>query len=318
MRLHTHAARYAAFLYISVLYIGIFFVNTPPLAAAPPVPAGDVQPRARISGTLDWEKLKISATISIDLRHTGIRLPAGRSLAEDMLLAQFFAKIEPFILAIPVDSSSALADWIERGALSPGAVEALANGANRVPAVYSRDFTSMSASYTIDLADVSLQLVRHARGREAPATLTPVESIAYTGILIFAAGPLDFYGHAGEALLHPSLFPKIWDTDMNLIYEKTTVEPETFKANTMVYYTKPANVFLSTPSGIAADVAARIGDKPLKIIAHSVFGISPTDPVIAAADAHTIISSPDTIRLLREGRVAIVVDDSVLVHTIEN
>jgi hypothetical protein len=296
----------------------MFFVYTASLPAAPPAPRTDVLPRARISGTLDWEKLKIFTTISIDLRNSGIRLPAGRSLAEDVLLTQFFAKIEPFILAIPVDSSSTLAGWIERGALSPGAVEALANGARRVPAVYAQDFTSMSASYTIDLADVSLQLVRHTRGREAPLPLTPAESIAYTGILIFAAGELDFYGHAGRALLRPCLFPKIWDTDMNLIYEKTMVEPETFGANTMTYYTKPANVFQNTPSGITADVQARIGDKPLKIIARGAFGISATDPVIAAADAHVIVSSPDVIRLLREGRVAIVVDDSVLVNTIEN
>jgi hypothetical protein len=43
-----------------------------------------------------------------------------------------------------------------------------------------------------------------------------------------------------------------------------------------------------------------------------VYGIRPTDPVIDREDALLILSSEDNLLLLREGRVAIMVDPGVL------
>jgi hypothetical protein len=48
-----------------------------------------------------------------------------------------------------------------------------------------------------------------------------------------------------------------------------------------------------------------------------VYGIRPTDPIIDREDALLILSSEENIRLLREGRVAIVLDQSVLRNPLE-
>jgi hypothetical protein len=118
-----------------------------------------------------------------------------------------------------------------------------------------------------------------------------------------------------NARILPCLFPKIWDTDMNLIYERNTLNTaaaEEQNPRSMVRYTAAEGIFRPTPSGLSAVLSALVGDRPLRIIAHGVFGTRPTDPIIDSADALTIISSEENRRLLREGRVVIVLNDGVL------
>lgn len=275
-----------------------------------------VQAQTSISGTLDWEKLKIHTLITFDIKGSGITLPAGRALAEDTLFSQYFAKIEPFILSIPVDSSTTIGDWVVQGMLTPVVIDALANNAAKIPTVYSKDFNALSAQYIIDLTDVSQKLVRHSRPADIPSTFAPHESAAYTGILIIAAHKVPFHGRHTTTNIVPCLFPKIWDTEMNLIYEKNMMRPEAFSVNTMIHYTKQSSIFQNTPSGIAPELEKIIGSKPLRIIAREAFGISPTDPVIDKEDALKIISSETNKELLRTGRVAIVLPDNTLIKDI--
>jgi hypothetical protein len=63
-------------------------------------------------------------------------------------------------------------------------------------------------------------------------------------------------------------------------------------------------------------LAELVGNNPLRIIARAVYGIRPTDPVIDREDALLILSSEENLRLLREGRVAIMLDKSVLSNQI--
>jgi hypothetical protein len=80
----------------------------------------------------------------------------------------------------------------------------------------------------------------------------------------------------------------------------------------MVRYVSPDGVFRPTPSGLSPELAALVGNNPLRIIAREVYGIRPTDPVIDREDALLILSSEENLLLLREGRVAIMVDPGVL------
>jgi hypothetical protein len=55
-----------------------------------------------------------------------------------------------------------------------------------------------------------------------------------------------------------------------------------------------------------------VGSNPLRIIARGVFGIDPTDPVIDRDDALLILSTENNRRLLREGRVVLVLNEGKL------
>jgi hypothetical protein len=265
-----------------------------------------------IAGAVEWETMEIAASVALNLASAGIKLPTGRAQAEELVDAEYPRLIRPSLLAIPVDSSSSLLDLIDRGEFSLPSVGAIVQGAHRVPPALSEDLASLTAFYTIDLTRISAALVRHSRPAEFVRPLRPLPAASYTGIIILAAEALPIRGRNVAALVQPCLFPKVWDTGMNLIYERSMMDTGVARRIAMVRYVSSGDVFRPTPSGLSPELAELVGNKPLRIIARGVYGIRPTDPVIDREDALLILSSEENLRLLREGRVAIMVDQSVL------
>jgi hypothetical protein len=273
------------------------------------------EPKIGIAGTIEWDKMEINAVVSLDLASANIRLPTGRNQGEELIGFEYISLIRPWILSIPVDSSHIIEDYIEAGNFSLLQAEGLALSARTVPSSLSPDFTKLKAGYTISLAGIRAEFIRHSRPAEIRRILTPVPAASYTGIIIIAAEELPVHGMNHSALTLPCLLPKIWDTNMNLIYERNTLDVQ--NANPaqgelmMVRYAAAEGIFRPTPSGLSPEISNLVGERPLKILARGVFGIRPTDPIIDAADALTITSAENQ-RLLREGRVVIVLNDGVL------
>jgi hypothetical protein len=212
------------------------------------------------------------------------------------------------ILGIQFDSSSTIGDMVESGELSMN--RAFISKVKQVPPALSKDLSFISARYTLSLADIASELFRHSSPRTIWGPLVPSPARAYTGIIIIADEELPIHGRAVRAFPKPCLFPKIWDSGMNIVYERNVVDPE--KNRDIVRYTSRESIMLKTPSGMDKDLIAIVGDKPLRIIAQEVFGAAPTDPVIASEDAMVILSSEENRRLLSEGRVVIVINNSAL------
>jgi hypothetical protein len=255
--------------------------------------------------------MKLTVNITLDIASAGIRFPSGRIQAEDLISAEFPGLLRPYILAIPVDSSTVVDDLVRQGDIPYLEPETLANSAKRGQTAFTPDFTSLSASYTLDLLILSGLLILHKQALEIRRVPAPQEVPSYTGVIIIATGELPVHGRKTTAPAAPCLFPKIWDTDMNLVYDRNTLDPDSGD-KTLVYYAAEEDIFRNTPSGLSPELAARVGDNPLRIIARGVFGIRPTDPVIHRDDALVIISSENNRRLLREGSVAIVLDNAAL------
>jgi hypothetical protein len=274
-------------------------------------------PQITVTGAIEWEKMEMTANLSLDLASAGVRLPTGRAQAEEIISIEFVSLMRPYILAIPVDSSTTVDDLIKLGSFPFLGPEDIARSARRGPATITPDFTSLSATYMLDLSLLSGQLIRHSRPMEIRRILTPAPAASYTGIIIIASGELPVHGRRTGALVEPCLFPKIWDTDMELVYERNIIDPS--NANkTLVRYAGEADIFQNTPSGLSPEIAARVGTNPLRIVARGVFGIRPTDPIIDREDALVILSSEDNRRLLREGKVAIILSDGVLKTQLTN
>jgi hypothetical protein len=262
-----------------------------------------------ITGVLEWDTMQIRAAVSLDLVSAGIKLPAGRIQGESLLNEGYLGLIQPGILDLQVDSSSTIADLIDRGEFSLPETEDIALKANSLPPSLSPDMLKMTSSYTIPLSGVSSAILRHTRPMQVARTLTPVSAAQYTGIVIIASESLPVHGMRSTDLAVPCLFPKIWDSDMNLIYERNMLESRNIS---MVHYSPLQGIFQRNPSGLSPELQAVVGEKPLKIFASGVFGIKPTDLIIDKNDAMLIISSEENRRLLSQGKVAIVLDESVL------
>jgi hypothetical protein len=262
-----------------------------------------------ISGVLEWDKMEISAQVSLELKSLGLALPTGRTQAEEMIVAEYVALIRPLILSIPVDSSSFVGDHLAEGAFSLYKAENYALSARTTPPAMTANMTGMQADYTISLRFLSAEFIKNPRPAAPPRVLASRSVTAYTGILIIAGGELPLHGTNRKARTLPCLFPKIWDSSMNLIYDKTMLEsPETV----MVHYSGEESIFRDSPSGLSPELAALVGERPLRILAREVYGIRPTDLVIDEEDARNIIASEENRELLRQGRVVIVLDTDLL------
>jgi hypothetical protein len=256
--------------------------------------------------------MELTVSLDLDFRAAGIRIPTGRSQAEERLGAEYPQLAQSFLLSIPLDSSDTIGDLVNRGEFPLRGLDDTVLSARRVPPAVSRDLRFLSAEYTIDLNRLSSAFVRHSRPAEIIRTLTPAPAPSYTGIVIIAGQPLPVHGRNSAALPIPCLFPKIWDTEMNLIYERNMMDPRQARNTAMIRYAAEESVFRPTPSGLSPELLDLVGANPLRIIARGVFGVRPTDPIIDREDALLIISSEENRRLLREGRVAIIVHEDTL------
>ena len=265
--------------------------------------------RLGISGTVEWDTREINAKVSLDLQSAGIRLPAGRTQGENLVNNGYVKLIQPGILSLQVDSSSTIADLISRGEMNLMDAEKLALEAWTVPPALSPDMRSISASYTLHLGIIGSSLMRHKIPTPIMRTLNPVSTQNFTGIIIIANQNLPAYGMRSSFMPVPCLFPKIWDTDMNLIFERNMLEPTD---SLPIRYASESSIFRNTPSGLSPELLSLVGERPLRIFARGVFGIQPTDLIISSDDALLIISSAENRQLLSEGRIAIILDDSKL------
>jgi hypothetical protein len=271
-------------------------------------------PRLNVSAQLDWEKRIINANTELDILSAGIRLPGGRTQAEDILRDSYLSLVRPLMLSIQADSSSTMNDLVQRREISLRDLDEICLSARAVPPSVTADMLKLTGRYTIDLGRLSAFFVRHRQAGEIDRPLLPSPAADYTGIIIIADMALPIHGRNTSALVSPCLFPKVWDTEMNLIYERNLTDPAITGSGErpIVHYAKREDIFRPTPSGIDSELIPLVGERPLRIFARSVFGAVPTDLVIDRADALLILSNENNRRLLREGRVVLVVNDDAL------
>jgi len=271
------------------------------------------QEKTGISGSVEWDTLRINAVVSMNLAQAGIKLPSGRNQGESLLNSSYLSLIQPCLLGLQVDSYSTIEDLVARGVMNLTQIETIARGANLVAPALSLDMKNITTSASISISNISASLLRHSRPSPVLRTLTPISTARYTGIIIIALGELPVYGFNKTAMPVPCLFPKIWDSGMNLIYERFMLEPQSQSQGvTMVRYSSSKNIFQNNPSGLSDELREIVGDRPLRIFARNVFGIKPTDLIIERSDALVIISSEENRRLLSQGKVVFIVDESVL------
>ncbi|MDR0708035.1 MAG: polymerase [Treponema sp.] len=269
------------------------------------------KPAFDTKSSIDWIDMEIRAQTALNLASANIKLPGGRVRAQQIVEEEYLHLIRPVILNIQVDSSHTVADLLSGRELNLADIGRLSRPANKTPPALSKDMGFMQVSYTVSLKAMSEALLRHSRPSPIRRPLSPVKAPAYTGIIIIATGDLPIHGRNTMSRVQPCIFPKIWDTDMNLIYERSMTDPDKNK-NGIVKYVPEEAVFRPTPSGMDEDLEAFIGKNPLRVIARGVFGMNPTDLIIDRSDALLLLSSDGNADLLRYARVVFVLDPAAL------
>ena len=285
---------------------GLFFFF---LGVVFPARGQDNQARFDVSCTIDWIRGELSAEAGFDLAGAGITLPTGRFLAEETLEEALPLLLLPYLLSLRVDSNSIIRNLADQLEVSPEELDILCRKEGKITPSLSTDLKRMNGRFTLPLEKISALLARHTRHSEPARPLLPVQTASYTGIIIIADKELPVHGRKALEFMKPCIFPKIWDSDMNLVYDRNMTG-----TNPIARYTVPENIFRPTPSGLDGDLAAFVGPNPLRILAREVYGIYPSDPVIDREDALKILSNENNRRLLQEGRFVLVLNEKELKH----
>ncbi|MGC9312905.1 MAG: hypothetical protein ACP5IA_09430 [Sediminispirochaetaceae bacterium] len=256
------------------------------LSAAPS--AGRVEAESRIDWSEGWFILEASYILGENTRPSpGIRQQALNAIREE-LPSIFIREIS----SLKIDSRTTVRDRI---AASPSITRAIRE---QVSARFSEDFSRFDLIFRYRLfPDIADSFISHLEAARQTPELEYVPSGSYSGIVIFAEGPLPVYGTRRAAELQPALFPKIFDADMELIFEEHFVDPEWIRR------WGPLGYFEADDMG---RVYSRVGEVPLFVHATGLFGMHSTDILVSRRSGRQLRADEHILSLLREGKIAVV------------
>ncbi len=256
---------------------------------------------------IDWTKSEFISDIFLDTQKAEIAIPSGKKTATSVVEKQIPALIKDQLLSINVSSDKQLGDLVLDGSITLEQITDLIDAGKKSPGIFTNGTLTMKTVHTLNLKEISAILIKHHFPYKNPKPIETVASRAYTGIIIDARGKLQVHGEFVEDKTEPGFFPKIWDKDMNLIYERNMAEPENVEKNGLVRYDwRDDETFYQD----------RIGRDPLRIQAREVYGEIRTDPVISREDALKILTVPENLELLKNGKVVILLDRENLQKTV--
>jgi hypothetical protein len=273
-------------------------------AAAAPVIAQDAAEPGQgleVQRRVDWAAGRVTVEVTRPLDPSTPSLVRAKADAETDLDQLLPGALSRALGPLTVDSSHVLSDYFTSDPGLFARLNDIAVHAQRTDLFLTTDFTSLVARYAIPLfgeKGIGFPLY--------PSKTTPIRrrlgdvtTRAYTGLLIFARGPLPSAGTSRVAAARPALFPRIWDESMNLVLDKDMCTPESLTRWGMVGYSQSVD-------DPAADL--RVGNVPLRLAARGVFGDNDTDIVISMDGARQLLALPENIALLQTGRIVIVYD----------
>ena len=263
--------------------------------------------QATSQSTVDWTKPAFFSTAELNISESNIILPSGRGAASTILETKIPLLVKDPLLSLPVDSSKKLGDTVLQDTLSLEEITQIIQDGKKTAPVYSNENDSIIINHTIKLNDISSKLVKHNIPYKPETPIEKTASRVYTGIIIDARGILPVQGEFVTSTGNPCLFPKVWNENMELIYEKNIENSKTAKEQGIVSY------HWSSDENLYRD---RIGNDPLRITAKKIFGINRTDPVISNKDALKILSLDENRELLKKGKVIILLDKEQLVYSV--
>ena len=251
----------------------------------------------------NWETAQVDSKITIDLNKSGLYLPTDRNAAIRLIQQNRSSLLKNAYLSILVDSSHRIGNYLAEEKISFTDINTVINNGKSTAPILSQELQTAIIYHQNPLQELANLFVKHTAPYTPSFFPFGTASKVYTGILIDARGQLPVHGEYSSEQLNPCLFPKIWNKNMNLIYEKNIVDPDQAKKHSIVLYTGTLD---------ESEYRDRIGTEPLRIIARGVFGDNRTDPIISNEDAERILAKKENIELLRQGKIVIVCDKDTL------
>jgi hypothetical protein len=286
---------------ICCLLCVLFSAACLPVFAAGPAAVVLSEKGLTVSRTMDWTAGSVVMEVRRDLDPSIPSTVRAKQDAETDIEARLGDFLVRAVAPLQVDSSHTLGDLLAADPALFARFSALDLGARRDQLTLSGDFSALAARYTLPLFGegglIAPLLVFKATPLHRRLGYVPTRK--FTGLLIYATGPLPEVGTGRTAAALPALFPRLWDEQMNLVLDRGMCSPEALARWGMAGY-------LLQPDEAAA--LTRVGHFPLRLAARGVFGDTPTDIVLPTDGARQLLTLEENRDLLREGKIAIVYD----------
>lgn len=222
-----------------------------------------------------------------------MRLQALNSIRRE-LPSLFLQEVSGLVL----DSRILVGDVIDSSPQLSRRMRELADHGKSSRANFTEDFSRFTQDFRYRIfPDMAEPFITHRKAAAQTAKLEYVPTGSYSGIVIFVEEELPLYGTHRTVRLDPALFPQIYDTDMNLVFDKYMVDPERILEWGPVRYFQPDEM---------DRIHSRVGELPLYIYASGLFGTFPADLIISNRSAGRIRASDHVLSLLKEGKIAII------------
>lgn len=257
--------------------------------------------------SVNWITRVFSTKLSLNTEKAKLQMPSGKKTASSQIKSKMPPLIQPAILSIYEDNTKTLSDTVITNQLSLDQVFQFIMGGYKTTDVFSKDLKYLNTTNTLDLKNLSKELIHHTYAFTPEKPIEYTASRAYSGIIIDARGALPVHGEYVDSQVSACFFPQIWDDQMNRIFEKNLVNPEVDEKQGLVGYHYSDN---------NDDYADRVGLDPLYIKATEVYGRNRTDPIIKHKDALKILTVPENVKLMQEGKVVILLDKENLIYDI--
>lgn len=256
---------------------------------------------------VNWITKEFVSEISLDVDKAKIQMPSGKKTASSKIKSNLPKLIQPPLLSLFADSATTLSDVVISGKLSLDQTYNFIMNGYKTTDVFSQNAEKISTTNYLNINLLNKELIRHNFSSEVEKPIEIVPSRAYSGIIIDARGALHVHGEYVESKVYPSFFPQIWDEEMNIIYEKNYVNPQVIKDAGLVGFHYSDDI---------SNYEDKVGFDPLYIKAVQVYGRNRTDPIIRRKDALKILTVPENIELLKQGKVVILLDKENLIYDI--
>ena len=248
--------------------------------------------------SIDWQNSLIHLSV---IHQVDEFTPEGRSRLQRDTIRNLGDRFISAAKKLRISSALSLEEWINR---NPRRISDLLGAAEKLEPVssnFSREFGELIFTFQLPLfPDFAAVFLDHSRGYTPLPGIFHAPSANYTGILIYARDTYPVFGEEESAEIVPVLFPRIWDEEMNLVFEPEMMDRADILSQGAVGY------FTSLS---AEGIEERVGPNPLRISARGLFGVVPSDPIILRTDALSLINSPQANEIRKKGRIAFIVDE---------
>lgn len=256
---------------------------------------------------INWVTKKFISNVNLNVDKANIQMPSGKLTAINRISERVPDLIKDPLLTINVDSNNKLCDLVTQKELTYNKLKTIISSSNATIGYFKKDSSDFTTNHKLELSKIISTMVHHSSTYKLKKPVNYISTKEYTGIIIDARGQIPVHGEFIIDEVEPCFFPKIYSDDMELIYEKNMVDASKIKERGICHYDY---------SDDEKNYSNIIGNQPLRILAQKTFGRNRSDLIIKEEDALKIISLPENLELLKNGKVVILLNKDQLIYDV--